>query len=209
MNEITQRILEVSRDLFIEEGYKKTTTRQIIQKAGILNGSLYHFFENKEAIFKHIMVDIYEETENLSKNLAEKYSDSILGFALLPALQLYVVGKHEKLAELFHEAYSAWPILDLFTKKTSERMQNLFHDYNPDFSEQDYYLNTLSIVGCARNFIAESYFMGDIDYQDKLAIALKMFQLLFNIPAFDVSKTIAKIDHIINTEEIVIYGVRI
>lgn len=35
-------------ELFYVQGYDKTTTRQIIQKAGILNGSLYHSFTNKE-----------------------------------------------------------------------------------------------------------------------------------------------------------------
>jgi len=209
MNEIKNKILEVSRDLFIEQGYKQTTTRQIIQKADILNGSLYHFFENKEDIFKYIMVEVYDEVQKLSKNFATKYSDSILVFSFPPALLLYVIERHAKLAELFHEAYSAWPILELFTKNCSDGLKELYQDDNPELTERDYYLRALAIVGCIRSFIAESISTGNISYQEKTIIVLRMFQLLLNIPAFDTKKTIDEIEHIFNTEEIVIYGVRI
>jgi AcrR family transcriptional regulator len=209
MNEIKQKILNISRDLFIEQGYKKTTTRQIIQKAAILNGSLYHFFENKEDIFKQIIVTVADEAIKLAKDLAHKYSDTRLIDTLPDALQLYAIEKHAKLAELFFEAYSAWPILITFTKITAVEMRETYQEYNPDFTEEDYYLRALAIVGCVRNFIAESFFEGNSGYQDKLAVILKMYQMLFNIPAFDIQDIIAKIEKIINTEEIVIYGVKI
>lgn len=209
MNEIKSKILEISRDLFIEQGYKQTTTRQIIQKADVLNGSLYHFFENKEDIFKHIIVDVNEEVVELSKKFAAQYSDSLLLLAFPMALQLYVVERHPKLAEIFHEAYSAWPIMELFTNNCAEQLRKLSQDHNPDLTEQDYYLRALSLVGCVRNFIAESLFMGNIGYQEKLKVVLRMFQLFLNIPAFDARETVAKIERIINTESIVIYGVKI
>ncbi len=209
MNEIKRKILDVSRDLFIEQGYKQTTTRQIIQKADILNGSLYHFFENKEDIFKDIIMDVDQEVIELAKSFAGQYSDSILILAFPMALHLYVVERHPKFAELFHEAYSSWPILELFTKNCANLWRELYQDYNPGLTEQDYYLRALSISGCIRSFIAESLFMGNIGYQEKLNVVLRMFQLFLNIPAFDVGETVAKIEKIINAEEIVIYGVRI
>lgn len=209
MHEIKQKILDVSRDLFIDQGYKKTTIRQIIQKADILNGSLYHFFENKEDIFKQIIITVADEAIGLAKNLAQKYSDIRLVNTLPDALQIYSIDKHAKLAELFFEAYSAWPIFNLFTKKLAEEMRKSYQDYNPDFSEQDYYLRALTIEGCVRNFIADSIFEGKIGYRDKLAVILKVYQMLFNIPAFDIQDIIAKIDTIIRTEEIVIYGIKI
>jgi AcrR family transcriptional regulator len=207
MNDVKKKILDVSRDLFISQGYKETTTRQIIQKAEILNGSLYHFFKNKEDIFKHIIVDVNNEVIELSKSLAEKYHDPILLIAFPDALQFYAFGKHARLAELFLEAYSAWPILDIFTKIESNFMQEFCYHYNPEFSEQDYYLRALSLMGSRRILIAESLFEGNIGYQDKLAVVLEMTQLLYNIPTFDIKATINKTEGILNTEKMVIYGV--
>jgi AcrR family transcriptional regulator len=209
MNDVRKKILDVSRDLFINQGYKKTTMRQILQEAGILTGSLYHFFENKEDIFKHIIIEVNNEAIELSKSLAEKYSDPILLFAFPDALQLYAVEKHERLAEIFFEAYSAWPILDIFTKLDADLRRELYYDYNPGFSEQDYYMRSLSLMGCVRNLIAESLFEGKVGYKDKLTIVAEMARQLFNIPEFDIKETVNKIETIISTEDIVIYGISI
>lgn len=53
---IRQRILEESVKLFLEQGYEKTTTRQILQRVGILNGSLYNIYKGKEDIFSDIII---------------------------------------------------------------------------------------------------------------------------------------------------------
>ena len=50
-NNIKNKIIEVSRRLFVNQGYQKTTIRQIIEEAGINTGTLYHFFRDKEDIF--------------------------------------------------------------------------------------------------------------------------------------------------------------
>ena len=42
--DMRRRILEESVKLFLEQGYEKTTTRQILQRVGILNGSLYNIY---------------------------------------------------------------------------------------------------------------------------------------------------------------------
>jgi len=45
-----RRIIRISRRLFLEQGYDKTSVRQILNKSGLSTGSLYHFFKNKEEI---------------------------------------------------------------------------------------------------------------------------------------------------------------
>jgi AcrR family transcriptional regulator len=45
-----QRILDVAEDLFQRQGFDVTTTRDIAQAAGIATGTLFNYFENKEAI---------------------------------------------------------------------------------------------------------------------------------------------------------------
>lgn len=209
MNEIKQKILDVSRDLFLEQGYKKTTIRQIIHQAEILNGSLYHFFENKEDIFKQIILVVNDELMEMARSFAQQYSDPWLVLVFPEALQFYAIEKHAKLAELFYEAYSSWPVLDTFAKIIAGEMQERYQEYNPGLVEQDYYLGALAIVGCVRNFIAESYFEGKIHYQEKLAVSMKLYQTIFNIPQFTLSDMIDKFEAFINRNEIVIYGVKI
>jgi AcrR family transcriptional regulator len=49
-----EEILAAARALFKEQGFNATTTRQIADKAGIRQPSLFHYFKNKDAIFRAV-----------------------------------------------------------------------------------------------------------------------------------------------------------
>jgi AcrR family transcriptional regulator len=51
-----QSILEAALELFAEQGYDKTSIRQIAQKANISLGLLYNYFKSKEDLLKEILV---------------------------------------------------------------------------------------------------------------------------------------------------------
>jgi AcrR family transcriptional regulator len=45
---VRRRILDAAEACFHEKGHERTTTRDILERAGISNGTLYHYFESKE-----------------------------------------------------------------------------------------------------------------------------------------------------------------
>lgn len=49
------RILHVAFRLFHEQGYHATGVSTILREAGINSGSLYHYFENKEAVLTGVL----------------------------------------------------------------------------------------------------------------------------------------------------------
>ena len=51
------RILDVALSLFVAEGFAATRTGDICKRAGISNGSLFHFFPTKEAIAVALYVE--------------------------------------------------------------------------------------------------------------------------------------------------------
>ncbi len=55
-----QKILEASLELFGTKGYKSTTISDIVKKAGISKGLIYHYFDSKEDILKQL-VDFFME----------------------------------------------------------------------------------------------------------------------------------------------------
>jgi len=56
-------ILDVSEKLFLEKGFEKTTTQEIVNLTGIAKGTLFHHFPTKEAILSAVL---------------EKYNDSTI-----------------------------------------------------------------------------------------------------------------------------------
>ena len=48
-------ILAVSEKLFIEKGYEKTTTQEIVDLTGLSKGTIFHHFKSKEAILVGVL----------------------------------------------------------------------------------------------------------------------------------------------------------
>ena len=47
-------LVEAARELFTDQGYGATSIEDIIQKAGVARGALYHHFPGKEALFRAV-----------------------------------------------------------------------------------------------------------------------------------------------------------
>src|SRR5437588_6589785 len=53
-----QLLVAVARDLFAERGYSGTSVEEIIQRAGVARGALYHHFPGKDALFRAVYDDV-------------------------------------------------------------------------------------------------------------------------------------------------------
>jgi AcrR family transcriptional regulator len=47
-------LISVARELFTERGYAATSIEEIIQRAGVARGALYHHFSGKDALFRAV-----------------------------------------------------------------------------------------------------------------------------------------------------------
>jgi len=55
-------LLSVARTLFAEAGYAGTSTEEVVQRAGVTRGALYHHFRDKRELFEAVFVEIHAET---------------------------------------------------------------------------------------------------------------------------------------------------
>ncbi len=69
--ETVKKILEVSRQLFLEKGYEKATLADIIRETGLSKGAIYHHFASKEEILIRICDKIGEENERDLKAICD------------------------------------------------------------------------------------------------------------------------------------------
>ena len=52
-DDIRENIINIARDLFVNEGYENTSMRKIAAQAGFAPTKIYYYFENKKQILKH------------------------------------------------------------------------------------------------------------------------------------------------------------
>lgn len=64
------RLLEVARELFAERGYAAVGTEEIVARAAVTRGALYHHFADKRALFRAVH-------EQLEAELAEEIGQRI------------------------------------------------------------------------------------------------------------------------------------
>jgi AcrR family transcriptional regulator len=73
-SETTRRaLLDVARELFSERGYAGTATEEVVQRAGVTRGALYHQFRDKEDLFRAVYEEVERElTERMLAGMRSK-----------------------------------------------------------------------------------------------------------------------------------------
>jgi len=64
-------LLKIARKLFAERGYADTATEEVVKRARVTRGALYHHFKDKQDLFKAVL---HEEQLRLASKTAEAAS---------------------------------------------------------------------------------------------------------------------------------------
>jgi AcrR family transcriptional regulator len=59
------RLRELALELFAEQGYEKTSLREIAERLGVTKAALYYYFKSKEDIVRSLVEDYYAELDTL------------------------------------------------------------------------------------------------------------------------------------------------
>ncbi len=58
-------LLSTARQLFAENGFRATRTEEIVQRAGLTRGALYHHFRDKEDLFRAVFEEVSADVVRL------------------------------------------------------------------------------------------------------------------------------------------------
>jgi AcrR family transcriptional regulator len=64
-------LLDAARALFGERGYRGTRTEEIVRRAGVTRGALYHHFEGKEDLFRAVYEELAGEVARSLRRRSE------------------------------------------------------------------------------------------------------------------------------------------
>ncbi len=69
-----QALLTAARELFAADGFQATRTEEIVQRAGLTRGALYHHFRDKEDLFRAVYEEVTGEvTRSLWRRSADRH----------------------------------------------------------------------------------------------------------------------------------------
>jgi AcrR family transcriptional regulator len=73
-------LLKAARDLFSQRGFAETPTEEIVQRAGVTRGALYHHFTSKEDLLSALVMEIGEGLAHKVAHAAKQQPDAWQGF---------------------------------------------------------------------------------------------------------------------------------
>ena len=59
--DIQEKILHIAEEVFSEKGYKDASMREIASRSGITVSNIYHYFTNKDEIFRTILKPVLND----------------------------------------------------------------------------------------------------------------------------------------------------
>ena len=207
--EVRRRIIDSTNELLLEKGYQQTTVREIIKKAGVNTGTLYHFFHDKEEILLILSARTYETCIAIVEKMTRDENDSILKFTLTRALEFRMMEKHPNAAAVALDVYSSWRITKRVLAVDIERNKASFGKYNKSFTEQDYYFTTLAARGMRLSFLAERVSETSSTFQKGWPFLIEMELRLFNVPKAVVERSIKKVQEMIGKKSITVRGFKL
>jgi len=99
MRDTKDRILDTALDLFIKQGYDKTSLREIAEQVGVTKAALYYHFASKEEIFRTLVQPVVELQAQAMSLLQERPTVEAWGTSLARLVDWIL--PHRRLFQLF------------------------------------------------------------------------------------------------------------
>lgn len=164
MKGIRNQILRTAEKLFLTQGYKTTTIRQIVQESGITSGSFYNIFEDKEHLFSALVDEFLTNAKaKIDKALegqpAENRMVGLLG------MELYITEKNPVVRELMCAFHTSPFLMETVIKRHSTLAEEVWagrrHPRNSKLSTA-----ILLSEGAVSSYVISFDFSQKLDYSE-------------------------------------------
>ncbi|UPA29700.1 TetR/AcrR family transcriptional regulator [Terrisporobacter glycolicus] len=178
ISDMEKNILKISTGLFLNQGYDKTTIRQIAEQCGIGRGHLYYYFRKKEDILIHIFKQILNKIYDDVIESSDDKTEVLLSYATIQCVYTYTLVLNEKLFRIYLQGSNieivrraAQNILIDLCKKKAE-------DMNYDIKEKDICFSvTIGYAGECE--LLKRYYHGEEDFDiDSIVRSITSTRLL-------------------------------
>ena len=188
---VRNKIIKISRRLFLEQGYENTTVRQVQKKARLSTGSLYHFFKNKEEILLFALKDALLEISSLTDSMAVKYNEPMLRYALGIALGISEIFNYKPFFNFYSAIYKNESAENFMISLKVTRMKALLNDLNLHFTDSEIHSRILAIHGATRALmLAQINKQLSANFNDIYSLIIRIALSEFNIPGKKIDKII-------------------
>lgn len=193
-----KRILSSSVRLFLENGYHHTTLQQIYNDANVSASSFQNLFGSKDGILMELMQFMYENQFDIAigmTNNAGRKLPPIYVYSIETCIQLTLTELNESIRECYVESYTYHETMDYVHHRTAGKLYEIFGPYQPELTENDFYVLDFGTAGMMRGYMANPC-SGGVTLEKKLNSFLSLALRGFKVPENEVQQVLAFIGSI-------------
>jgi AcrR family transcriptional regulator len=193
-------ILNEAEKLFIEEGFEKTTVKDIAEHAGVAKGTFYYYFDTKEDIISSLLEKRYKKTEKKARYVLENENMSSLEklekiilrliFSRRGNFKVYEFFKIDENAKFMNERNKEFwnKFMPIFTKIVKEGVER--GEFETDYPEE---VTEILFMGID-NFLHRHYakFTTEEMYIDKFAAVEELLNRTLKVQSRKVDLSLMK-----------------
>ena len=184
-----RRILRVCVKLFLEQGYKKTTVAEIIQKAEVSNSSFQNIFRAKDGVLTELVEFMFENQFAMARSAAGEKLLPIYVYAVETAIQMTLTELNENLREIYIEAYTQKEASEFIFRETAKELYQIFGPYQPELTARDFYDMEIGSASIMRGYMAHPC-DEELTLEKKLRLFLTMSLRAYNVPKEETEQAI-------------------
>ena len=208
--ESRRQILDAAMELFYEKGYDETTTRDIIKKTGILNGSLYNRFPSKGDILLAIVSEYLEDTASTFDRMYGKDKPPIMAFSIPGALLLYVSCHSPKAAGLIYSASCSMEAINMYIDFYRGWAQTVFGgDLKFDTASEENLVKMSSIIGMVGNMCGRYAAGSSVGFKESFGFVVQAASTLMSLPVFDIPSLADDVVAALDALDVTVCGIRL
>ena len=187
--EAKKQILQVCVKLFLEQGYKKTTMVEIIEKSGVCSKSFQSIFRAKDGVLTELAQFMFSFQFGAARRAAASLPP-VCVYAAETAIQLTLTELNENLREIYVEAYSQQEALEYILRQTAKELYGIFGPFLPELNEEDFYMLDIGSAGLMRAYMARPC-DAELPLEKKLRSFLSLSLRGYHVPQEQVEQALA------------------
>ena len=150
--ESKRRILSACVKLFIEKGFHNTTMAEILRESGTTSSTFQNIFRTKDGVILELTEFMFDNQFASARNVSDSLP-LVYIYAVETCIQMTLVELNENLRDIYVETYSNGRTMEYVFERTSVELYKIFKQYNPSYSESDFYEMEIGTAGIMRNYM--------------------------------------------------------
>lgn len=175
------QIIQLAAKLYVENGYSKTTNKEIANLLDISPGNITFYFPTKDHLLSVLVDELCDFQGLLMEQVAQEGKSSLLAYCLELSSMVAACEDSEVTRDFFVSAYSQELTLKKIRENDTQKTKEVFGEFCPDWDEEMWKAteNIVSGIEFATLMTREE----DIPLSVQIERTLNTIMTIYNVPA--------------------------